>query len=46
VTRLWAEISINRLEDLGIDGRIIIKQGFKNTMGGYGWTNIAQNRGH
>jgi len=30
----------------GRNRRIILKQVFKNTMAGYGWMNIVQDRGH
>jgi len=33
------------LEDLGVDGRIILKWFFKNRDGRTGWIDLAQERG-
>ena len=34
----------DHLEDLGIDGRIILKLNFKNGMGKHNWIEMAQDR--
>jgi hypothetical protein len=36
--------SLVRLEDLGVDGRIILKSIFKRWHGGMDWITLAQDR--
>jgi len=36
---------VEKPENSSVDGRIILKQVFKNTMACYGWMNIVQDKG-
>jgi len=41
----WGDLrEIEGFEDLGVDGRIILKMFFKNGHGNVGWIALAQNR--